>query len=112
MVAKNKAVTIRVPQELLELIELYSKEQHIDVSSAIRQWLYRAAEEYALQLVEAGRISGGRAAEILDTSLFDIYRLAEAQGIRLGADEDQQRRSRDLAARTRLKAKRGDNKPE
>lgn len=111
MVTRNKAVTIRVPQELLELIELYSKEQHIDLSSAMRQWLYRAAEKYALELVEEGRISGGRAAEMLDLSIFDIYRLAESQGIQLGADEAQRRRSRDYASKLRLKAKGGEKQP-
>lgn len=102
MVARNKAITIRVPQDLLELIALYSKEQHLDVSTAMRQWLYRVAEEYALKLVEEGRISGGRAAEILNVSLFDIYRMAEARGLRLGADEEQQGKSREYAAKVRL----------
>ena len=107
MAIRNKAVTIRLPHDLLELIELYSKEQRIDLSSAIRQWLYLAAEAYALKLVEEGRISGGRAAEILNLSLFDIYRMAEAKGMRLGADEEQQQRSREYAARVRLTPKGG-----
>jgi len=72
MATKNKAVTIRVPKDLLELVDLYSKEQHIHMSRAMRQWLYRAAEGCALELVEEGRISGGHAAEILNVSLFDV----------------------------------------
>lgn len=102
MATKNKAVTIRLPQDLLELLQLYSKEQHIDMSGAMRQWLYRAAEVYALKLVEEGRVSGGRAAEMLNVSLFDIYRMAEAKGIRLGADEEQQQRSKGHATRGKL----------
>ena len=102
MATRNKAVTIRVPQDLLELVDLYSKEQHIDMSSAMRQWLYRAAEDYALELVEGGRISGGHAAEILNLSLFDIYRMAQARGIRLGADEEQQLRSREYSTTVKL----------
>jgi predicted HTH domain antitoxin len=105
MVAKNKAITIRVPRDLLELIELYSREQHLDISTAIRQWLYRAAEDYALKLVEEGRISGGRAAETLNVSLFDIYRMAEARGVRLGADEEQQQRSQEYATKVKLTPK-------
>ena len=105
MATRNKAVTIRVPEDLLELIGLYSKEQRLDMSAAMRQWLYRSAEEYALKLVEEGRLSGGRAAEILDVSLLDIYRMAESRGIRLGADEGQQRRSREYAAGVKLAPK-------
>lgn len=106
MATRNKAVTIRVPRDLLELVDLYSKEQHLDISSAMRQWLYRAAEEYALQLVGEGRISGGRAAEILDVSLFDIHRMAEARGTRLGADEEQQLRSREFSTTVKLVSRR------
>jgi len=105
MATRSKAVTIRVPQDLLELIDLYRKEQHIDMSAAMRQWLYRVAEEFALKLVEEGRLSGGRAAEILNVSLLDIYRMAESKGLRLGADEEQQRRFRQYAARVRLPPK-------
>jgi len=99
---RNKAVTIRVPKDLLDLVDLYSKEQHIDVSSAMRQWLYRAAEDYALKLAEEGRISGGHVADILNVSLFDIYRMAEVRGIRLGADEQQQLRSREYSTTVKL----------
>ena len=109
MTTRNKAVTIRVPQDLLELIDLYRKEQHLDMSTAIRQWLYRAGEEYALKLVEEGRLSGGRAADILNVSLFDIYQMAESAGVRLGADEGQQRRSREYAARVNLVKKESKN---
>ena len=105
MATRNKAVTIRLPQGLLEMVELYSKDQHLDISSAMRQWLYRAAEEYALELVGEGRISGGRAAEILDVSLFDIYQMAEARGKRLGADEEQQLRSREFSTTVKLVSK-------
>jgi hypothetical protein len=39
---------------------------------------------------------------MLNVSLFDIYRMAEAKGIRLGADEDQQQRSKGYATRGKL----------
>lgn len=55
------------------------------------------AEQYVLSLLEEGRISIGRAAELLEVTVYDVQRLAEAPGIELGATDEQSRRSRALA---------------
>ena len=68
---------LRVPEEILALAKLRSK------------------EEYVLGLIESGRISIGRASELLKTSVHDVQRLAEKHGTRLGATNEQQRRSTD-----------------
>lgn len=41
--------------------------------------------EYIVRLVSTGRISVGKAAELLNMSIQEIYRLAEKHGARLGA---------------------------
>ena len=87
---------LRIPEEIIVLAKLRAKEEYIDQSTALRQLLYMGAEEYILNLVEIGRISIGRAAELLKTSVQDIYRLAEKHGIRLGAVRGQQLRSADV----------------
>ncbi len=84
---------LRVPEEILALAKLRSKEEYVDQSTAIRQLLYLGAEEYVLGLVESGRISIGRASELLKTSVQDVHRLAEKHGVRLGATGEQQRKS-------------------
>lgn len=91
---KNKVVPIRMSEELLELVTLCSKEQRTDRATTMRQWLYKGAEEYALSAVEAGRLSASRAAEMLDVNMHEVYRLAEARGVRLGATGEQYRASR------------------
>lgn len=103
----NKMETVsyplRIPEEILSLAKLRAKEEYIDQSTAIRQLLYLGAEEYVLGLVESGRLSIGKAAELLKTSIQDIHRLAEKHGIRLGATKEQQLKSsetmRDLLKR-------------
>lgn len=50
-------------------------------------------EEYVLHLVESGRISIGRAAELLKTPIQDIHRVAEKHGVRLGPTSEQLRKS-------------------
>lgn len=84
---------LRIPEEILALAKLRAKEEYIDQSTAIRQLLYLGAEGYILSLVESGRISGGRAAELLNISIQDVHRLAEKHGIQLGATNEQQRKS-------------------
>src|SRR3989338_5276841 len=84
---------LRIPEEILALAKLRSKEEYVDQSTAIRQLLYLGAEEYVLGLIESGRISIGRASELLKTSVQDVQRLAEKHGTRLGATNEQQRRS-------------------
>lgn len=84
---------LRIPEEILALAKLRSKEEYVDQSTAIRQLLYLGAEDYVLGLVESGRISIGRATELLKTSVQDVQRLAEKHGVKLGATNEQQRKS-------------------
>ncbi len=96
---KSKVVPLRIPENLDELAALSAQEQQTDKATALRQWLHKGAVQYVLKLVAEGRISVGRAGELLDLTVYDIHRLAEEQGIELGATDDQRRRSRDLAFR-------------
>jgi predicted HTH domain antitoxin len=86
---------LRIPENLLELAEAKSREEKTDRSTALRQLLYAGAEEYVLGLLSEGRISAGRAAEILQTSVHDIHRLAKKHGVEIGATPEQYRRSRE-----------------
>src|SRR3989338_7982697 len=82
---KTVSYPLRIPKELIELAALRSKEEYIDQSTALRQLLYLGAEEYVLELVSSGRISIGKAAELLKVSVYDIYKLAEKHGVKLGS---------------------------
>lgn len=56
---------LRIPQNLMELADAKSRTERTDRSTALRQLLYVGAEEYVLELLSEGRISTGRAADIL-----------------------------------------------
>ncbi|MBI1969117.1 hypothetical protein HYS48_00345 [Candidatus Woesearchaeota archaeon] len=88
---------LRIPKQLLELVNLKSRDEYIDKTTALRKLLYEGAEEYALRLVAEGRISAIKAAEFLHLNVHDIYRLAERHGIHIGATEEQERKSRETA---------------
>jgi predicted HTH domain antitoxin len=89
MMAKTKSVPLRVPENLLELAKIWSKEIRADQSTVLRQWLYKGAEEVVMKLIEEERITIGRAAELLDVAHQDIYRIAHARGVELGATVEQ-----------------------
>lgn len=93
----TKPYALRIPKGLLELAELKSKADRIDKATALRQLLYAGAEEYVLELVSEGKLSLGRAAELLELSVYDIQRLAEERGIELGATADQYEQARKTA---------------
>ena len=89
----TQAYPLRIQKEILDIARLRAQEQHTDQSTALRQLLYIGTEEYILSMVEQGRISGSRAAEMLGISLWDLFRFAELHGVRLGATPEQQRKS-------------------
>lgn len=85
----KRAYPLRIPTGLLELADIKSAEERTDRSITLRQWLYTGAERYVLQLLSNGRVSVSRAAEYLDLSVYDVVRLAQENGIEIGATADQ-----------------------
>jgi predicted HTH domain antitoxin len=99
----TKPYALRLPKGLLELAELKSKADRTDKATALRQWLYAGAEEYVLKLLSEGRLTIGRAAELLEMSIHDVQRLAQEHGIELGATANQYHKARKTAERLTLK---------
>ena len=91
----NVAYPLRIPEEIMTLAKLRAKEEYVDNSTALRQMLHVGAEEYLLGLVGKGRISVGKAAELLNMSIQDIHRLAQKHNVQLGATPEQQKESKE-----------------
>ena len=51
-----------------------------------------------IKSIKTGKVSLSRAAELLDTTTFEIMRLAQEQGILTGCTEEQQEKSRKTAS--------------
>lgn len=95
----TKPYPLRVPENLMELAEAKGRTERTDRATALRQLLYAGAEEYVMELLSEGRISSGKAAEILDTSVHRVHELAKEHSIEAGADTEDYRRSREATAR-------------
>ncbi len=87
---------LRIPKNVLDLANLRTKEEHVDKSTALRQFLYLGARDYVMELYKKGRISLSKAAELLDMSTFDVLRLTEEHGYP-EVTEEQHRKSRKTA---------------
>lgn len=48
-----------------------------------------ATKEYILKLLLNGRISVGKASELLNTTIYDLYSLAEKYNLKLGSTLEQ-----------------------
>lgn len=83
-----KPVPIRISENLLEIVDSHTKATRSDRSTVMRQWLWRSAEHELVNMVGAGQLTIGRAAELLELTHYDIYRMAAAHSIQLGASED------------------------
>lgn len=68
---------LRIPKNVIDLANLRTKEEHVDKSTALRQFLYLGARDYVMELYQKGRISLSKAAELLDVSTFDVLRLVK-----------------------------------
>lgn len=93
---KTRAYPLRIPKTILTVSRLRAEEEHLDISTTLRQFLHVGAEEYLLKLISNGRISIGRASELMDISIYDIYNLAQKHGIILGSTTEQALKSRNL----------------
>ena len=62
-------------------------------------------EEYALELCEKGRLSIGKAAEILDRSVYDLLEMAKEKGFTLSATKEAAKKSGETAERLIKKLK-------
>ena len=89
---------LRIPENLIELAEAKSRSERTDRSTALRQLLYAGAEDYVLALLAQERISAGKAAELLDTTVHRVHELARERGVEIGASLEDYRRSRKATA--------------
>lgn len=60
------------------------------------------AEEFVVQLIAEGRISIGKAVELLKTTHYDLYGIAQKHGIKLSATAEQGRKSRETLKKLML----------
>ena len=87
---------MKLKDEIMPLIELKSKEEHTNKAIVLKQFLYKGLRDYVMELISKGKLSVGKAAEILDLSIYDIHEIAQSMGLKLSATREQRQRSKEL----------------
>ena len=85
---------LRIDENLLKIAELKSRDENTSKTTAIKQFLYNGVEEYLLKLCFQGRISIGKAAEMLHKSIYDLQESAKQKGIELGITKKEYEKSK------------------
>jgi len=95
---------LKLKEEIMPIIELKSKEDRTNKSIVLKQLIYQSLEDYVIRLCSRGRLSVGKAAEILDLSVHDVHKIAKEKRIKLTASKDQLQKSKDLLDKLSKKA--------
>lgn len=84
-------LTTRVPKELERSLEVYMKAEHVERSAAVRRLLYAALqrwrEEYALRLLQEGKTTMSKAAEIAGMDIWSFVELVREKHTQWVKDE-------------------------
>ena len=85
-------ISTRVNEKLMEDIEKFMEEEKLDKSIALRKLIAEALEEWkkerALNLLEGGRITFTKAAEIAEMNIWDFSELVKEKKITWIKDRD------------------------
>lgn len=84
-------ISTRVPDDLEADLEDYIERENLDRSTAVRKLLTEGLadwrREYALERLDAGKVSLSRAAEIADLSVWELKDLARERDVTWVDDE-------------------------
>jgi len=92
-VKMGRSYPLRIPEKVLELADSKARDERTDRATALRRLIYTGVEDYVMNLLEQERISVSRAAELLDTSLHQIHRLARDHGVDTGSTPEDHEQS-------------------
>lgn len=93
--SQTEHLTGRVPKKQLDQLEMISKEEGIDRSTALRKVLDIGFKEYrrerAVERYRKGKISIGKAAAEAGLSIFEMYDILEREKIPIELDIERMR---------------------
>ena len=87
-VEKSSVVTIRLSKRNLQRVEAVRALEEIDRSTLFKKFIEDGLRDRVLLLYKKGKLSGGRAAEILGISLREFLELLERECIPINWDSE------------------------
>ncbi|MCL7401130.1 MAG: UPF0175 family protein [Thaumarchaeota archaeon] len=100
MTEKSAVVTVRLSKRDLERVEALRRIEDVDRSTLIKEFIEDGMRRRVVDLYRRGKLTAGRAAEVLGVSLREFLELLEREGVSVNWDSE--------SIREYLKAKYGD----
>jgi len=66
------SITIDIPKNIENVLDIRCKEEHIDRMSVLKQMLWDGVESYLVNQYSSGKISKGKLAELLNSDIYDV----------------------------------------
>lgn len=76
------SITIDVPKNIENILDLRSREEHIDRVSVLKQMLWDGVESYLVNQYSGGKISKGKLAELLNLDIYGVNDVLEKHHIK------------------------------
>jgi len=97
---KSAVVTVRLSKRDLERVEALRRIEDVDRSTLIKEFIEDGMRRRVVDLYRRGKLTAGRAAEVLGVSLREFLELLEREGVSVNWDSE--------CIREYVKAKYGD----
>jgi predicted HTH domain antitoxin len=97
---KSAVVTVRLSKRDLERVEALRRIEDVDRSTLIKEFIEDGMRRRVVDLYRRGKLTAGRAAEVLGVSLREFLELLEREGVSVNWDSE--------GIREYVKAKYGD----
>ena len=86
MSEQSNVVTLRLSKRALQRLEAIRTIEKIDRSTLVKEFIEDGLRKTTVRLYSAGKLSAGRAAEILDISLREFFEQLEQENIPVSWD--------------------------
>jgi len=87
MVEKSTIVTVRLSGSDLRRVEAVRLLENVDRSTLIKEFIEDGLRRRVVRLYQAGKVTAGRAAEILDVPLREFLETLEREGVPVNWDQ-------------------------
>jgi len=103
MKEKSAVITVRLSSRDLERVEAVKTLEDVDRSTLVKEFIEDGLRRRVIQLYQRGRMTAGRAAEILGLSLREFLEMLEREGVPVNWDSE--------SVREYLQARYGESAP-
>jgi len=86
MSKKSTVITVRLSSKDLEKVEAVRALENVDRSTLLKEFIHDGLRRRIVHLYEKGKVTAGRAAEILGVSLREFLEMLEREGVPVNWD--------------------------